>query len=693
MDHTTNEVAHAVGGSVIQTGVVQGDIHVHDVRPAPVPYQLPPSPAHFSGRTGELDRLTDTLLGDIHRDRPALAVLTGPGGVGKTALALHWLHHARRHFPDGQLYANLSAYGPDGPISPVEILGDLLHGLGVPPSDIPLRAARRAAVYRSLTVGRSIAVLLDDAASSEQVAMLLPVSPRSVVVVTSRRRLSGLVAHGGATVDVGALSPDTSVELLGRAVGRERVAAEPESARDLAELCGGIPIAVHLAAARLAVRPNWPLARVAKELADERRRLRAFVGEDGTSSVEMCFDLSYRGLPPGAARLYRLLGLYPGGDFGSGVAAALAGTSEAEAEHSLGALADANMVMDKAFDRYGFHDLGRLHARRLAEVREPEAERQRAVWSAVSYYRDRAAAADSAATPLRPHHAPAPTEFDTRVSALDWLERELPNLIACLRIAYSRGWYELVCRLYDALWGLFLYRGHYDEWISTGALAVEAATLSGDSGVEVRMVNQSAAVHLRVGEPAAALGPYRRALAVARSIGDWAGEATALEGLGAAEHACGHLPEAIGHYRSALELNEAQGRTRGTALLLCYLGHALADQGEFEAAADHFARSAGLSESIGDLHCQAQAIAGLGGVHAARGAHVEAVSALRRGLRSLPSSEAAALRVPVLEKLAEVLTASGDHEGARRYWTEALDACTAMNDPHAERIRARIRSA
>lgn len=690
--HTTNDVSHAVGGSVVQTGVVHGDIHIHGTSSRSAPHQLPPAPAHFSGRTSELRALASALTGDSDRHGPAVAVVTGPGGVGKTAVALHWLHRARERYPDGQLYANLSAHGPTGAVMPAETLGDLLHGLGVQPADLPPGAAQRAALYRSLTAGRSIAVLLDDAATSEQVAILLPASAQSVVVVTSRRRLSGLLAHGSVTVAVGALSSDASMELLSRALGRTRVAAEPAAAREVADLCGGMPLAVHVAAARLAIRPHWPLARVAGELADERRRLRALVSDDESLSVAACFDVSYRGLPPAAARLYRLLGLYPGADFGRGVVAALIDTSEAQAEHFLGALIDASMLADTAYDRYQLHDLARLHARRLAEQQEPPLEQQRAVRSALSWYRDHAASADRAATPLRPHHSPASEEFDTRASALDWLERELPNLITCLRTAFTHGWHELVCQLYDTLWGLFLYRGHYREWISAGALAVEAATLSGDPGIAVRMLNQSAAVHLRIGDPEPALDPYRRALAIARSNNDWAGEATALEGLGAVTHACGHLPEAVEYYRSALQLNVAHGRHRGTALLLGYLGHALVGQRELDAAAEHFERSARLAASIGDHHCQAQAIAGLGTVHAARGSLTDAVAELRRGLTSLPSSESAALRAPVLDKLAEVLAGTGDHEAARRHWTEALATYTSMDDPHAERIQARLRS-
>ncbi|NBH03945.1 hypothetical protein GTY80_11910, partial [Amycolatopsis sp. SID8362] len=291
----------------------------------------------------------------------------------------------------------------------------------------------------------------------------------------------------------------------------------PAAARAVAELCGGMPIAVHVAAARLAVRPHWPLSRLADELADERHRLRTLVAEGGALAVELCFDVSYRGLPPDAARLYRLLGVYPGDDFGRGVAAALLGTPEAEAERFLAVLVDASMIADTAYDRYRCHDLVRLHARRLAEQHDPAPERERAVWSAVSWYRDRAASADRAATPLRPHRTRVMTEFGTRAAALDWLEGELPNLITCLRTAHGFGWYELVCELYDALWGVFLYRGHYAEWISAGRLAVDAATISGDRGAEVRMVNQAAAVHLRTGRPEVGLEPYRRALAVARS--------------------------------------------------------------------------------------------------------------------------------------------------------------------------------
>ncbi|WP_147459523.1 tetratricopeptide repeat protein [Saccharothrix variisporea] len=660
-----------------------------------VPRQLPPAPAHFTGRSAEMAALTTALLAEPTRDEPTLAVVTGPGGVGKTALALRWLHSEQSRFTGGQLYADLAAHGPQGPASPGELLGGLLLGLGVPAGELPAQVADRAALYRSLTADKVIAVLLDDAASSSQVKALLPASRHSAVVVTSRRRLAGLIASGGRMVPVDALPPDAAVELLSRAVGRERVDGEPVPAREVALLCGGMPIALHITAARLVVRPHRRLATVATELTDERRRLRALVAEDGELSVAATFDLSYRWLPPAAARLYRRLGLHPGVDFDRAAAAALLGESEADAEDLLGVLVEANLVADTASDRYRFHDLLRLHARRQAEREDDEEDRRAALRSVVVWFLDRAVAADRVVTPLRPHlgkryHVPASESFPTRASALDWLERELPNLMACQRTAVAHRWHDLVWQFYEAMWGLFLHRGHYEQWTSAGAPAVEAAVRCGDAVAEVRMLIQSAALHTRLGHPSAAVAPYRRALRRAREIGDWQGEATALEGIGAAEHALGRLDEAMTCYRRSLALNESHGRHRGVALLLCYLGHALVDVGDHAAAADHFRRAADHATTVGDRHCWAQAVVGLGTALAASGSVADAIARMEHGLAELPAAETAALRVPVLEKLAELKQRTGDRSAARQHWQEALDICTTLADPRADAIRSRL---
>jgi tetratricopeptide (TPR) repeat protein len=692
-----NEVSHNVGGTVVQVGTVHGSIHMHDRWQPGTPRQLPPPPAHFTGRQPESEVITAVLTENSGTDRPGLAVITGMGGVGKTALALHVLHAVSERFPDGQLYADMSAHGPNGPAAPGEVLSGLLVGLGVPSAELPAEHSSRASLYRSLTADRKIALFLDDAATSTQVRALLPASSRSAVVVTSRKRLSGLVAAGGCLVPLEVLPPEASVELLGRAVGRLRVTEEPQSARDVAALCAGMPIAVHVVAARLAARPRWRLATIAAQLTDERRRLRALVAEDGELSVAATFDLSYRGLPADAARLYRRLGLFPGTEFDPGSAAALLGETDADVDDLLETLLGANLVMDSGPERFRFHDLLRLHARRQAERDDGEDERRAALRALVESLLDRAVAADWLVTPLRPHlgeryRSPAQPPFASRSDALDWLEDALPNLVACARTAFGHGWYELVWQLYEAMWGVFLYQGHTDEWRAVGTIAVDAAVRCGDGIAEVRMMLQSAAVHSRLRNPTAATALFERALLRAQEQSDWQGEATAREGLGAAAHARGDMVTAIDHYGQSLALNRRHGRRRGVALLLCYLGHALADIGELDEAVTNFRSSARVADEIGDRHCWAQAVVGAGTCLAAAGAVAEAITEVEAGLTALPADEVASLRLPVLEKLANLQDRAGATGEARRHRQEALQIATSLGDRRAEALCVQLDS-
>ncbi|MFD9701361.1 NB-ARC domain-containing protein [Lentzea sp. NPDC059081] len=690
-----NEVSHNSGGTVVQAGTVHGGVHVHQTWLPGTPRQLPPSPAHFTGREPESAVIMAVLAQDADRSGPGLAVVTGTGGVGKTALALHVLHAVNRRFPDGQLYADMSAHGPYGPATPGELLGRLLLGLGVPSGEVPADHPSRAALYRSLTADREMVVFLDDAATSTQVIELLPASRRSAVIVTSRKRLSGLVAAGGRLVALDALAPEAAVELLGRAVGRHRVREEPQPAHDVAALCGGMPIAVHIVAARLAARPRWRLATIAAQLTDEHRRLRALVAEDGELSVAATFDLSYRGLTADAARLYRRLGLFPGVEFDPESAAALLGDADTDVDDLLDTLLGANLVMDSGPERFRFHDLLRLHARRQAERDDSESERWDAVRALVESLLDRAVAADQLVTPLRPHlgeryRITAEPPFTGRSEALDWLEHALPNLVACARTAFGHGWYELVWQLYEAMWGVFLYRGHTDEWRAVGTIAVDAAVRCGDGIAEVRMTLQHAAVHSRLRDPDSATSLFEQALTRAQQERDWEGEATAREGLGAAAHARGDMVTAIDQYGQSLTLNRRHGRQRGVALLLCYLGHALADTGEFDGAVTNFRSSAWVADEIGDRHCWAQAVVGAGTCLAATGAMAEAITEVRAGLSALPADEAASLRLPVLEKLADLEDEVGATHEAHLHRQEALRIAISLGDRRAESLRLRL---
>ncbi|NEE50852.1 regulator, partial [Streptomyces sp. SID8455] len=311
-EHSDNDLSGTVHGFVVQAGSVHGGIHVsgggarEDV---PQPWQLPPS-VRITDRTDELRAL------ELHRCRamedghPTLAAVSGLGGVGKTAVALAWLHTLRPHFPGGQLYADLGAQAPDGPADPGEVVGRFLRALGVPTGQVPPALGERVALYRSLTADRQLVVLLDDAATAAQVRPLLPAG-RCVTAVTSRRRMPGLSLDGGHVIHLEPLSTEAAVELLDSTLADGRVAAQPEEARALVLLCAGLPLAVRIAGARLAARPRQGITAMVRALSEEHERLEALAIE-GDHDVRAALDLSYQGLPPTAARLYRLLGLHPG---------------------------------------------------------------------------------------------------------------------------------------------------------------------------------------------------------------------------------------------------------------------------------------------------------------------------------------------------------------------------------------------
>ena len=374
--------------------------------PLPVSGQLAPSP-YFTDRHRELGDLDQWLLDRPDHRTNRVMVITGTAGVGKTALARRWLHSLGDRFPDGELCADLRGYGADGPKAPGEILGQFLRVLGVPSERVPGSLDEQTALYRSLTASRRMLVLLDDAASTTQVRPLLPGSSDTVVVVTSRRRLGGLLAAGAALLPLGPLREPAAVELLARFIGTKRVGAERAAARALVQLCGCLPIALSVAAARLVARPRSRIASMVVELRGEQRRLEALSVED--VSVRAAFDLSYQTLPADAARLYRTVGLLPGADFNRAVVAAAADLPIEEADRQVGMLVDASMLEERGEDSFGLHDLLHLHARLQAEASDPPAERQAVVRRAVAPHRHRGRPSrrglggrDDAAQPPRP---------------------------------------------------------------------------------------------------------------------------------------------------------------------------------------------------------------------------------------------------------------------------------------------------
>ncbi|MFD5461852.1 BTAD domain-containing putative transcriptional regulator [Kitasatospora sp. NPDC127059] len=324
---------------------------------APRPAQLPPAPGDFIGRSAQVETIRAALTAPARDALPVVSVV-GMGGVGKTALAVRAAHGARSAFPDGELYADLR--GADAlPASPADVLAAFLAALGTRPEAVPDSTADRTALFRSLTDGRRLLVVLDNARDTAQIRPLLPGSPDCAALVTSRTRPSSLPAVVHLDLDV--FTPEEAVDLLGRVIGRPRLDAEPQAALDLAAACGYLPLAVRITAARLAARPRWTIASLGERLADEQRRIDEL--RMGDLAVGAAFELGYRQLTPDQARAFRLAAWGEGPDLGLDTAAALLDRPAEQAEELLESLVDAAMLDSLSAGRYRFHDLLRGFAR------------------------------------------------------------------------------------------------------------------------------------------------------------------------------------------------------------------------------------------------------------------------------------------------------------------------------------------
>jgi DNA-binding SARP family transcriptional activator len=405
-----------------------------------VPAQLPIAPSGFTGRDRELDWL-DRFLSTTDRNATGVGVIAGPAGIGKTALVVRWANQAAEKFPDGQLFAAMRGYDPDHkPLEPADVLAQFLLSLGVRPDDVPLDLDDRAALFRSLLADRRVLVVLDDARDSEQVRPLLPGGTSSLVLITCRVRLDGLVATLAARLLVlGTLGPNAAERLIEETSGIPGGGGRDRALRRrLAELCGHLPLALRIVGARLAARPQWSLGDLVEELTDERTRLEALHVEGSDTSVRAALDVTYRALPPTLATTFRMAGMFPGPRLGPYAIAALCSTDPADARKRLWALASSFVVTEISKDVFVLHDLVRIHARELAAADLSGADHDAAMRRLLRYY---LAAAEAARNSLNPNatdrdggdptypdieHPP----IESTQQAADWLEQEWPNLVA-----------------------------------------------------------------------------------------------------------------------------------------------------------------------------------------------------------------------------------------------------------------------
>jgi tetratricopeptide (TPR) repeat protein/DNA-binding SARP family transcriptional activator len=601
--------------------------------PSAPPAQLPMDVHGFTGREVELDRL-DALLEHTGRlpGTVLISALSGTAGVGKTALAVHWAHRNRHWFPDGQLYVNLHGYDHDRPMAAADALSRFLTALGVPGPEVAADEDELATRFRSEIADRRMLVVLDNAATVEQVRPLLPGTGSCAVLVTSRDSLSGLVAlHGADRLELDLLPLGDAVALLRGLIG-ERADTDPDATTALATHCARLPLALRVAAELAASRDSVPLPVLVKELADQQRRLDLLdAAEDPRAAIATVFSWSVRQLPPGVARAFRLLGLHPGPDADAYAVAALAGTGLDEARRSLTLMTRAHLTHRTGPDRYGMHDLLRSYAAQLAAAEDSAEDIRAARHRLFDHYLATAAAATGRLYPAEANRRPSIPVIATPAPVLDdpdaaraWLDAERPTLTAVAAQTAAIGWPDHAVRLSAVLFRYLLDGGgHYLDALVVHGRAHAAAQATGDRVGQARALTALGGINMQMGRHDPAAEHLERAVALFRLTTDRIGEARALNVLGTLRQRLGD-PAATAHHERALAVYRRAGDEIGEAQTLVNLGIGEKRLGRYDRAADRQSRALDILRRLGDRNGEAYALANLGDVETMRGGYDEA---------------------------------------------------------------------
>jgi len=664
----------------------------------PVPAQLPHAVPSFTGRAREVAELTNLL---VAADGPAVAISTidGVGGVGKTALAVHVAHRVADRFPDGQLYVDLRGFDPAQiPLDPSAALGRLLRGLGVDVAAVPSEVEEQAAYYRSQLAGKRMLVLLDNAASADQVRPLLPGSPTCSVIVTSRSKLHGLAARDGAyRVALDVLAPEESVRLLADAVGPGRVAGCAAVVSEVAELCGRLPLALRIAAAQLVDRPHLDAVDLRDELADERARLDALTVDDEDTAVRAVFSSSYHRLRSGAARLFRLLGLHAGAEFGLPAAAALAGLDAPAARRLLTELAGGHLIEEAGPGRYRLHDLLKVYAVERALGQDDEEVRADAVRRVLDFYLHTSDAVDRTLAPFRrrpplppPIPGAEPLTFTGAAAALAWGETELANLVAATEQAARAGDTFRATRIPASMWAFLAARLPWTEWLASHQVGLAAADAAGDGYGQASLLIGLGYAYQELRRPHDALACLERAKQAHDRIPGRPAEDIMLGALGAAYFGVGRIEEALAYTERALAGYQAAGDRWGEGWALCNLGGCAREFGRYEESVRHYEQARILFEQLADRVSLLKACRELGRTHLKFDRFDRAVDCFRTAVDLFGQLGGRAGEGWSRHELAQALHGAGRAAEALDQWRLAVRILEELDDPRAGQVRTRL---
>lgn len=651
---------------------------------------LPPAIGDFTGRAAQLAEVQALLSGP--REAMPIAVVSGPGGVGKSAFAVQVAHRLAAAYPDGQLYAEL--HGFSDPVPPAEVLGRLLRALGADP---PEGLAERGDLFRSLVAGRRILLVLDDAGSEAQIRPLLPGSASCGVLITSRARLAGLGGEDLTQLDV--LDEGLGIELLARIAGDAHIRREPEAARRIVALCGGLPLALRIAGARLATRSHWTPSGLAERLADERRRLDELTV--GDLEVRSGLGLSYDALDIPARTALRRLGLLGASDVAPWVLAALLDIPEAEGgEDIVEQLIDAQLLHFTGTDpagqpRFGLHDLVRVYAAERAEAEDSHAERAAALGRALGGWLwltgRAAAAAPSGEVVLQDPRTLWPVGDRAAGPALTdparWFESESGAITVAVERAAAMDLPALACEAAATLCSsAYLVSNRFDAWSRTHEAALAAVRRAEDRAGEARLLVGLGHLRYEQDDFTASVGHFRQAAVLCAGLGDTRGHATALAGLGGAYREQGRLRDSVRELTRAIEDFRRLDDPAGLGVACRYVALAHLELGEFTAVADRLEEALAAYRRLGSRRGEALALRTYGMLHRARGDYATADELLGRSLTllrefgdDLMSAYAAQARAKARLRLGRTVEAAADLAGL-------LDVCRRYGDRYGEAL-------
>jgi DNA-binding SARP family transcriptional activator/tetratricopeptide (TPR) repeat protein len=652
------------------------------------PDTLPADVPDFTGREREVRALIAACSGDQWPDTAVvIQAINGMPGVGKTALALHVAHRLRDRYQDGRFYLRLRAHdAAQAPLDPSSGLASLLGSLGIAGDRLPQSLDERASLWRSMIAERRVLLILDDAASAEQIEPLLPGAAGSLVLITSRHRLSGF--GGTAFIPLGVLTPRDASALFTRIASPDRC-QDAEIVAEAVRVCGYLPLAIRLAASYFRDRPSWSIGDLVDRLVSARQAENA--SGETTRDLVRSFELSYHGLDHSQQQLFRRLGVHPGGDFSLYAAAALNGTAPADTDHLLDTLVDRHLLEEPVRHRYRFHDLLRDYARHVAHRDDARAARRLAVHRSLDYYLVVADQADCVINPRRrripiviTHQPAAVPAFATAHSAREWLDSERANLLSVTQLSFDERWLTHATLFPHVLAQSFGSWGHWEQAARYHRAAAVIWRDADDCAGEAQALSEFSAALWRTGVYQEAKRTAGRALALYQKVRHQQGEADALTHIGLASFWSSDFRHAQECFRKALDIRRRIGDLRGEAEALNHSAIARHHVGDYRDVLTDLGVALDLNRRIGDQHGEYKTLNNIGEVQKNLGRYDAALENYQASLKILHEVGNRQDQAVILNNLGEICQHTGQYHNALEYFRQAVALYREIKDRRGE---------